>query len=85
MNKKLEPLNDKDWEKFQKYVKEQEIKCKGIGINLYTADLIINTRDEKLVEDKIKGSSNTTMCDEIEAESWKAMPISMKVNDFCNH
>ena len=28
---------------------------------------------------------DTTLCDDIELESWDAMPVSMRVKDFCSH
>lgn len=34
---------------------------------------------------KLKLKNHTTICDEIELESWNNMPISMRVKDFCSH
>ena len=73
----MDKLNKNEWKEFQERVKEQDrLQSDHMGVNL----LVMN------IELEIRGNlSHTTMCDEIELDSWKVMPISMRVKDFCNH
>jgi hypothetical protein len=52
--KKMKPLNNKEWKKFQKFVKEQDAKStkESLGVSFYTTEFFIDKDGKRIKKEE---------------------------------